>query len=96
MTFEELSRVSQAMGIQSDLLCFFLSTSKWIRSLDSPFVTIRVRYGRQYLYRQVYGWTRRMGARDFWQQGTVAKQDVIFAGSRAVCWCIIHRIYLNR
>jgi hypothetical protein len=23
MTLEELSRVSQAMGIQSDLLCFF-------------------------------------------------------------------------
>jgi hypothetical protein len=26
MTIEELSRVSQAMAIQSDLLCFFLPT----------------------------------------------------------------------
>jgi hypothetical protein len=50
MTFEELSRVSQAMGIQSDLLCLFLSTDRGIRSHISPFVRIQVCYRRQYLY----------------------------------------------
>jgi hypothetical protein len=32
---------------------------------------------------------------DIWQHEAVAKQDVIFAGSQAVCWYIVHRIYLD-
>ena len=60
------SRVaSYGDSIRSSL--FFLSTSRWIRSLVSPFVTIRVRYGRQYLNKSVFGWMRRTGMGDFWQ-----------------------------
>ncbi len=61
MALEELSRVSRAMGIQSNLLCFFLSTRRWVRSFDRPFIAIRVRDGHEYLYDSVYGWTRTTG-----------------------------------
>jgi hypothetical protein len=51
MTLEELSRVSEAMGIQSDLLCIFLSTGRWIRSRVAPFGAKQVGYRCQYLHK---------------------------------------------
>ena len=95
MTLEELSRVSEAMGIQSNLPCFFLWTRRWIRSLVSRLVGIRGRYGGPYRCKSVYGWAKRTGMSDFGQQRGVAKQEVIFAGGWTIDGCLVHRIHLD-